>query len=99
MLKLQASWLCGKYYLPCCNTVDVNLQLLYVHKDMGLLSICSLCHLPISVHEYQCDFLLQVKVGRGHARAYDYRQSVQMRTHDGHLVDAQNALDSGKVRC
>ena len=79
---------------PIYHVVDVNLQLLYVHKDMDLLSIYSLCHLAIIVHEYPCDFLQQVKVGRGHARAYDYRQSVQMRTHDGHLVDAQNALDS-----
>ena len=72
---------CSRCKHPGCvvsiiyHAVDVNLQLLYVHKDMGLLSIYSLCHLPISVHEYPCDFLLQVKVGRGHARAYDYRQT------------------------
>ena len=41
---------------------------------------------------------IQVRVGRGHARAYAYQHSLTMRNHDDHLMDAQNALDNGKVR-
>ena len=49
--------------------------------------------------QYTFVFSLQVKFGRGHARAYDYRQSVQMRNRADHLVDAQDTLDNRKVRC
>lgn len=41
---------------------------------------------------------VQVPVRRGYARAYDY-STVEMRTHENHQKDAQNALDSGTVRC